>query len=129
MMGYHPTQKVTHVLWLHPLTGAYVRMHSQQFPTRHVTGAGFPLTSTTLSSHIIAGQGTLRAGTMCSWLLSSSFQNADARQGMQEEEEQQAAPPVKSLEAVVEEQAAAEGAARQARVCFFHMLTPDIQGN
>lgn len=33
---------------------------------------------------------------------------------MQEEEEQ--APPIGSLEAVVEEQAAAEGAARQARV-------------
>ena len=62
---------------------------------------------------------------MCSW-PSSCFWNADAREGMQEEEEQQAAPPVGSLEAVVEEQAAAEGAARQARVCFFHMLPLDV---
>ena len=61
---------------------------------------------------------------MCSWTSPSSFWNTDAREGMQEEEEHQAAPPIGSLEAVVEEQAAAEGAARQARVCFYPVLNP-----
>ena len=74
-------------------------------------------------SHIIAGQGTLRAGNMCSWPPPSSFWSADAREGVPEEEEHQAAPPIGSLEAVVEEQAAAEGAARQARVWFCPILT------
>lgn len=41
--------------------------------------------------------------------------NADVREAAHEEEEQQP-PPIGSLEAIVEEQAAAEGAARQARV-------------
>lgn len=92
-------------------------------PTQQVTGVKLALTGTILSSHLVAGQGTLRAGTMCSWPPPSSFWSADARKGMQEEEEQQAAPPIGSLEAVVEEQAAAEGAARQARVCFCLILT------
>ena len=41
---------------------------------------------------------------------------------MQEEGVPSAAPPIGSLEAVVEEQAAAEGAARQARVCNYPVL-------
>ena len=41
---------------------------------------------------------------------------------MQEEGVPPAAPPIGSLEAVVEEQAAAEGAARQARVCTYPVL-------
>lgn len=92
----------------------------------HETEARLALASTTLSSH---RHGLPESGHHVQLTFTKLFVDTDAREGMQEEEEHQAAPPIGSLEAVVEEQAAAEGAARQARVCFWPILTLDLQSD